>query len=350
MRTDTIVVGVLILLAGGWLAIRSATGKGTLGHGYYKVQENGVLVSLNTDDGAAALAAQQQAEDAAAAAGQPAPRKTVFGSPARTLGLWIAGFFTLAAFSFLYRDNPCYKIAEHAFVGISAAYYMTVALWTVIVPNLIGKLIPHAINNSLLPGIDLDDTLQKLEVKPWYGFLNYDLARGDGYTAPAYLMMDYIYLIPLVLGIMLLFRLSPKGAWIGRWPLAFILGTTAGIRLIGYLSADFVAQISNAIVPLYSPQWDISNGDFQVWETVRASVSNTILLVGTLCALLYFFFSLEHKGIVGKVSRVGVWVLMITFGAGFGFTVMGRITLLSLRFEFILKEWLHLVGGSPGGA
>ena len=35
-------------------------------------------------------------------------------------GAWVAAFLTLAIFSFLYKDNPFYKIAEHIFVGISA--------------------------------------------------------------------------------------------------------------------------------------------------------------------------------------------------------------------------------------
>ena len=38
------------------------------------------------------------------------------------LGAWIAAFLTLGIFSYLYRDNPFYKIAEHVFVGVSAAY------------------------------------------------------------------------------------------------------------------------------------------------------------------------------------------------------------------------------------
>ena len=35
------------------------------------------------------------------------------------LGAWIAVFLTLAIFSFLYKDNAFYKIAEHLFVGVS---------------------------------------------------------------------------------------------------------------------------------------------------------------------------------------------------------------------------------------
>jgi hypothetical protein len=46
-----------------------------------------------------------------------------------------------------------------------------------------------------------------------------------------------------------------------------------------------------------------------------------------LAGLVYFYFSIEQKGAVGKVSRFGIWVLMIGFGASFGYTVQGRISL-----------------------
>jgi hypothetical protein len=34
---------------------------------------------------------------------------------------------------------------------------------------------------------------------------------------------------------------------------------------------------------------------------------------------------------------------MITFGAAFGYTVMGRIALLAIRIEFLLDDWLWLI-------
>ena len=51
-------------------------------------------------------------------------------------------FFTLAIFSFLYKDNPFYKIAEHAYIGISAGYWLSIGFWTIIQPNLLGRLWP----------------------------------------------------------------------------------------------------------------------------------------------------------------------------------------------------------------
>ena len=58
------------------------------------------------------------------------------------LGAWIAVFLTLAIFSFLYKDNAFYKIAEHLFVGVSAGYWMSFNFWTQIQPNLLGRLWP----------------------------------------------------------------------------------------------------------------------------------------------------------------------------------------------------------------
>jgi hypothetical protein len=65
--------------------------------------------------------------------------------------------------------------------------------------------------------------------------------------------------------------------------------------------------------------------------------------VGVLSGLVYFFFSVEHKGVFGATARLGIWFLMITFGAGFGYTVMGRIALLAERLEFLFDDWLWII-------
>ena len=236
------------------------------------------------------------------------PNQTQFQfSLSRTIGIWVAAFFTLFIFSFLYRDNPFYKIAESVVVGVSAAYWMVVGFWTTIVPNLLGKLAPEWINSWAMPGLDTE--------------------------------AEYIYLVPLIMGIMLIWRLAPKGGWISRWPLAFIIGTTAGIRLIGFIHADFLGQIRNTIMSLavYSPETG-----FNVWDSIK----NIIIVIGVLTTIVYFFFSIEHEGLVGQTAKVGIWFLMITFGAAFGYTVMGRIALLAIRMEFLMNDWLWLIDPS----
>ncbi|MCZ6542253.1 MAG: hypothetical protein O6768_01160, partial [Planctomycetota bacterium] len=235
---------------------------------------------------------------------QPAGGNIQF-SLARSIGVWLAALLTLFVLSFLIKDNTFYKIAESLFVGISAAYWMVVAFWDQIVPNLIGKLSPTFVRNWAMPGLG-EDAQQEL-----------------------------IYLIPLILGVMLLWRLSPKGGWISRWPMAFFIGTFCGLRLIRFLQADFLLQIRAGIDPLYVTE----GGVFDVW----ASLANVILIIGVLSCLVYFFFSFEHKGIVGKTAKLGIWYLMITFGAAFGYTVMGRIALLAIRLEFLFDDWLWLI-------
>ncbi len=34
--------------------------------------------------------------------------------------VWVAAFFTLAIYSFLYKDNVIYKITESIFIGVAA--------------------------------------------------------------------------------------------------------------------------------------------------------------------------------------------------------------------------------------
>ncbi|QDT43995.1 hypothetical protein Pan241w_40990 [Gimesia alba] len=226
-------------------------------------------------------------------------------SLSRTIGLWVAAFCTLAIFSFLYGDNPLYKFTESVFVGVSAGYAMVVAFWTEIVTNLFAKLLPGLARISFFP----------------------DMEEGT--------KASLLYLIPLVLSVLLLWRLAPKGSWIARWPLAFFIGATAGIRLISYLEADFVGQIQNTIMPFIV--FD-SKGAFLWIESLR----NSIVIVGVLSCMVYFFFSIEHEGIIKYISRLGVWFLMVTFGASFAYTVMGRIALLSGRLNFLFNDWLGI--------
>jgi len=42
------------------------------------------------------------------------------------------------------------------------------------------------------------------------------------------------------------------------------------------------------------------------------------------------------------VSRVGILFLMVSFGAGYGYTVMSRVSLLIGRFQYLLDDWLGL--------
>ena len=227
-----------------------------------------------------------------------------------------SAFLTLAVMSFLYQDNPFYKFAEHLFVGVSAAFWMCVGFWTTIVQNLVPRLSEGLSNWFEVP-----------------------YQPGD---------FNFVFFLPVILGVMLLMRLSPKGGWISRWPLAWIVGTTAGLNFIRYLRSDFIKQVSSTFVPLLGKQWEgfgpfLSNLDLSASGQLVMMLSNWVIFLGVFCGLVYFFFSKEHKGAFGAASRVGIWILMITFGASFGYTVMGRISLLVGRITFLFRDWLELI-------
>ena len=343
MKTENLTILVMIAV----LAIVVAgvhMARGTMpGQGFYELKPDGNKISHDLQAAKKRIEAIEKHETMTDAEKQTAKSRVIFSWP-RTIGIWIAAFFTLAMLSFLYKDNPIYKIAEHAFVGTSAAYWMTVAYWTTVVPNLLGKLFPRWVKFNMMPGTDVDSLTEELAATAWLqGIIDYDAAGGDGLTASALQLMNIWYWPPMILGIMLLWRLAPKGAWIARWPLAFILGSTAGVRLTGFLESDFIKQIQSTIIPLIEYQYDPATGALNFGQTFYASMNNILIVLGVMCGLVYFFFSLEHKGFVGRVSRVGVWVLMVTFGAGFGYTVMGRIALLVGRFEFLVIDWLNIV-------
>jgi len=67
-------------------------------------------------------------------------------------------------------------------------------------------------------------------------------------------------------------------------------------------------------------------------------VSRVLLLVGLIASLVYFYFSVAQTGAIGKVARFGVYVLMIGFGASFGYTVQGRLALAVGRAMDVLDK------------
>ncbi|MDD3001657.1 MAG: hypothetical protein PHF29_07870 [Candidatus Riflebacteria bacterium] len=212
---------------------------------------------------------------------------------------WVGALITLCCFTFLIKDNPFYRFAEHLFVGVSAGYYLsTISFHQVLKPNLLAKIWPTYFASGIAA-----------EASP-----------------------EYILIIPGLLGLLMLFRFSSNLSWVSRFTVAFVMGVSTGIAVVTSAEQYLIPQIKKAIVPL------IVSGDY------FGSFSNLILVVGTVSCLFYFFFSTEHRGpVFGNVAKVGIWYLMISFGAAFGATVMGRISLLIGRFNFLLSDWLHLI-------
>ena len=239
---------------------------------------------------------------------------------AELLGAWLFVFFTLSIFSFLYKDNPFYKAAEHLFVGISAGYVAVLYFWQQVQPNLFGRLWPSR--------MDIDDgsilTTIWYTIYEMFNFISTGFGVLDRSIFPeggikGYEEIRMIYIIPFILGIFMLLRLIPKIGWLARWAIAYVVGIAAGLRFYAYLNSDILGQIKASGINFTSD-----------WGTI---INSLILLIGTICGLIYFFYSTEHKGVVGRLSKIGIYFLMIKFGASFGFAVMGRISLLIGRIN-----------------
>lgn len=233
--------------------------------------------------------------------------------------------FTLAILSYLYKDNPFYKASEHIFVGISSAYWAVTFFWTKVHPNLFGRLWPSSQYENTE---SLINTLWYFPYKiirgftTIFGIVDNDVFPENGIDS-GWNDISYSYLIPFMLGIFMLLRLVPSLSWLARWAIAYIVGMAAGLRFYGYLNSDILEQITASTIDLSSSPTDIIN--------------SAIIIFGTLSGLLYFFFSRSDTGIISKFSKIGIYFLMISFGASFGFAVMGRVSLLIGRFNSLIE-------------
>jgi hypothetical protein len=215
----------------------------------------------------------------------------IWGISTEIIGVWLAAFLTLAIFSFLYADNPVYKLAEHIFVGVSAGYGVVITWHEAVIPLLIDPLFrPER--------VDL--------VEP-----------------------SYVVIIPGILGLMMFSRFFPKYDWLSRWPIAFVMGVYSGLAIPATVQAQLLPQLHATMLPIWP------GVEVPLWT----AVSNFLLVVGVLCTLAYFYFSREHSGALGAASKVGIFFLMVAFGASFGNTVMARVSLLIGRVQFLYHDW-----------
>ena len=200
------------------------------------------------------------------------------------VGIWIAALMTLSAYSYLWKENPLFRIGEHLLIATNVSYLAITGY--------------NNIRQSLAP------------------------IATEG---------KYSLLIPVVLGVLLFARWFPKIAWLSRISVAFMMGVAGAVSITGTLSANFVKQIAATMMPLNS-------------------VNNVIVVLGTVCTVSYFLF-IQGKSPAGQswskatgaLGEAGKWVMMIAFGAAFGATVMGRLTLVMGRLQFLFGQWIPLI-------
>src|SRR3972149_1852415 len=201
------------------------------------------------------------------------------------LGGWVAVGLTLFMYSFLYKDNPFFKLGEHLYIGVSMGYTLVRIYYDTMVKSLYSPMVQEG---------------------RWW------------------------LILPATLGILILARFIPRLSWLSRISFAFIVGFGSGVAIPRIISSYILQQIQGTLKPLV--QASSSGLHIFTWSNFNAF----LILVGVVTVLFYFFFSVQHRGIGRGVSRVGIYFLMVSFGAAFGYTVMARMSLLIGRFDDLL--------------
>ena len=194
-------------------------------------------------------------------------------------GLLLGSILSLMCYTVLLGDQPIAKLAENIYMGAYTGYLFAF--------NLV-----FIYNSGYLP-----------------------LAAGKIY-----------YIIVLLLCIMLYFRFVKQYAWVYRFPTAVAISASLALAMRSMITSQFLDQIRGTILPLTTP-------------SLLTNFNNLIMIVGTVTATVYFYFSREFTGTVAKgIWRTGRYFLLIAFGATYGQTVIFRLELVVGRFLEVLDR------------
>jgi hypothetical protein len=196
-----------------------------------------------------------------------------------TIGTLLATVLTFVVFSFLYRDNKIYKLVEHIYLGFAIGVSAVMAK---------ANVVSTAWNPAM---------------------------QGA-----------WIWLLPIVVGLLFCFYFSRKYFWVSRLPVALLVGGATGLAISGAVKAQILDQIRGTVtLPLLTAP-----------DTMTA-VNNLLTILGVVSTILFFFFSRERKGMMGNAMLLGRIFVIVSLGASFGFIVMARMSLLIGRLQFLFK-------------
>ena len=236
-------------------------------------------------------------------------------------------------YSFLYADTPIFKVAEHLFIGISAAYSAVIFFHQAVKPKVWYPLLA-----LIRVGLDHLHVHYQPAAKAAIVALHFDPAKVS--SALHEIPVDYrlyAFVIPLILGLMIFGRFFRGWQWLSRWPIAFMMGW-AGVAIPATFQMAILEQAHGTVEPFL-------RGPGSPPQAPADMLGAWALAAAVLTTLAYFYFSSPHQGWLGRSSRIGIWFLMVAFGVGFGNTVMARVALLMGRMQFLLYDWLPLWTG-----
>ncbi len=211
----------------------------------------------------------------------------------------IVGFaLTLMVFSYLIGDNPLFRIAVYLFIGVASGYAATVVWHYVLVPRLFQSL-----------------------------------------TA-----FNPLTIVPLLLGISLLAKLSPRISWVGNVAMAVLVGVGAAAAVGGAVIGTLLPQARAAMAGL-----DVLSAGSGVAFRLLEGV---VMLGGTVFTLASFHFSASRAAdgtpkrnpIIEGIAWVGRIFIAITFGVLFAGVYMSALTAMIERLSFVVDFLRQLIG------
>lgn len=213
-----------------------------------------------------------------------------------TIGTWVAFGLTLLIFSVVIGDNPLYRLALHVLIGVTLAYALVVGWASVLQPRLIAPLL-----------------------------------TGSG-------VERLVAFVPLVLGALLLTKMSARLGGLGHIAVAFLIGVGAAVAIGGAVLGTLLPQTGAATASL-NP-FPLDRRGSAAWVAFWA-------LIGTITTLIAFTFIGRRTTDSGSSSiaqrlpslavRVGRLFLMVAFGSLYAGALVASMAVLAERVAFVLR-------------
>jgi hypothetical protein len=222
----------------------------------------------------------------------------------------ILGFLlTCMVLSYIFGDNPLFRFSVHLLVGVAAGFAGAVTLRNVIFPNLILPI--------------------------------FNIASGD------FSFSSLLSLIPVLLSLMLLTKLSPRIGRVGNVAMAFLVGVGAAV------------SVGGAVLGTLFPQTEVVINQFDLTTIQSANpaeafldlIGRMISIIGTIATLIYFHFSTRQSGInatrsvwLESIASIGRVFIAVTFGVVFAGVYSAALTALIERLNALIEYVFSIVG------
>jgi hypothetical protein len=230
------------------------------------------------------------------------------------LGTIVAAILTVMVLSYFIKDNFLFRFAVYLFIGAASGYAGSIAWHNVLKPGLIDPFFSQG-----LAGI-LDSSSIMTLIVPW------------------------------LLVIILLLRISPLTSRYSGLPLALLVGVGAAVVVGGAVTGTLIPQTDRAMSNLSPAVVAPTTGEMGFERVINV----LIMLVGTVSTLSYFRFSTrrtpsgraELSPLMEWVSIVGRLFIAVTFGVMYAGALAATIVILAERLQFLWTAVSSLLTGS----